>query len=66
MVNIMGEAYPLDVEGALQDPQVKLHLYGKAEARPGRKMGHMNVLGKDIEDALARAQEAKDRIRGAR
>jgi 5-(carboxyamino)imidazole ribonucleotide synthase len=66
MVNIMGEAYPLDVEGALRDPQVKLHLYGKAEARPGRKMGHMNVLGKDIEDALARAQEAKDRIRGAR
>jgi hypothetical protein len=29
-------------------------------------MGHLNVLGKDVEDALTRAQQAKDRIRGAK
>jgi 5-(carboxyamino)imidazole ribonucleotide synthase len=28
----------------LQDPAARLHLYGKAEARPGRKMGHVNRL----------------------
>jgi 5-(carboxyamino)imidazole ribonucleotide synthase len=28
----------------LRDPEAKLHLYGKAEARPGRKMGHVNRL----------------------
>lgn len=31
----------------------KLHLYGKAEAKPGRKMGHMNLLTDDVERALA-------------
>ena len=29
---------------ALDDPRAKLHLYGKAEARPGRKMGHVTRL----------------------
>jgi 5-(carboxyamino)imidazole ribonucleotide synthase len=34
-----------------------LHLYGKHEARPGRKMGHVTVLGTSLQDALARAGE---------
>ena len=34
-----------------------LHLYGKDEARPGRKMGHITVLGTSLPDALARARE---------
>lgn len=63
MVNIMGEDYPLKVDAALQDRLVKLHLYGKREARAHRKMGHMNVLGKSAEEALARAQAAKAAIR---
>ena len=29
----------------LKDPTARLHLYGKAEARPGRKMGHVNRIG---------------------
>jgi 5-(carboxyamino)imidazole ribonucleotide synthase len=32
----------------LADPSAKLHLYGKAETRPGRKMGHVNFLGKPV------------------
>lgn len=64
MVNIMGEDYPLKVEAALEDPGVHLHLYGKAEPRPGRKMGHLNVLGDTPDDALSRAREAKRRIAG--
>lgn len=65
MVNIMGEDYPLNVAGALADPHVKLHLYGKREARHKRKMGHINVLGQTVEEALERADAAKRRL-GAR
>jgi 5-(carboxyamino)imidazole ribonucleotide synthase len=31
--------------GLAADPSARLHLYGKREARPGRKMGHVNRLG---------------------
>ena len=33
------------------------HLYGKLEARPGRKMGHVTILGTSLQDALARAAQ---------
>ena len=36
-------------------PEAKLHLYGKQEARAGRKMGHYTVLGRDADSALAKA-----------
>lgn len=62
MQNIMGDHYPLDVAAALSDPLVKLHLYGKHEHRPKRKMGHLNALGQTVEEALARAETALKRI----
>ena len=37
----------------------KLHLYGKCEARPGRKMGHFTCLAFSVEDALSRALEIR-------
>jgi 5-(carboxyamino)imidazole ribonucleotide synthase len=43
MTNLLGD----DVLGwpaILAEPGARLHLYGKAEARPGRKMGHVNRL----------------------
>jgi 5-(carboxyamino)imidazole ribonucleotide synthase len=40
-------------------PQARLHLYGKAEARAGRKMGHLNVLAADVETALREARQLK-------
>jgi len=43
----------------LAEPQAKLHLYGKAEARRGRKMGHVTCLGDTLEDALAAARRVK-------
>jgi len=64
MVNIMGEDYPLRIDAALSDPRVKLHLYGKQEARVGRKMGHLNVTAPTVEEALERALRAKERICG--
>lgn len=38
----------------LAEPMAKLHLYGKREARPGRKMGHVNVLGQGATETLTR------------
>ena len=55
MVNLLGDLWQPDWRLLLQEPGVKLHLYGKKEARTGRKMGHFNVLEPDIERALATA-----------
>ena len=46
----------------LDHPNVKLHLYGKREARPGRKMGHFNVLSSNIDDALILAEDLKQQL----
>jgi len=40
----------------LAHPQVRLHLYGKDLARPGRKMGHFLFLGEDGDRALCQAE----------
>lgn len=66
MVNIMGEHYPLDLTAALQDPDVKLHLYGKREARPHRKMGHLNLSAPTVQEALERALGARERLSGGK
>jgi 5-(carboxyamino)imidazole ribonucleotide synthase len=53
MVNILGEHLDAVVRIADDLPShVKVHLYGKAEARPGRKMGHLNVVADSVEEAL--------------
>ncbi|MFD1434474.1 5-(carboxyamino)imidazole ribonucleotide synthase [Kroppenstedtia eburnea] len=54
MVNILGEDVDR-VRVRMTDfpPQVKVHWYGKRESRPGRKMGHLTVLGESTEEALA-------------
>jgi len=61
MINLLGDAWakgPLRWDRALALPGVKLHLYGKAEPRPGRKMGHLNCLAATADDALALARQA--------
>ena len=58
MVNLLGEAWQSGVpdwQRLFGNPRAKLHLYGKHEARPGRKMGHFTVLGETVEAALAEA-----------
>ena len=66
MVNLLGEVW-VDTDGdpdwarAVEMPGVSLHLYGKAEPRVGRKMGHINVVADTVEDALYIATEARDR-----
>jgi 5-(carboxyamino)imidazole ribonucleotide synthase len=56
MVNLLGDLWQPDWHVLLKEPGVKLHLYGKKEARPGRKMGHYNVLDDDLDQALATAE----------
>jgi 5-(carboxyamino)imidazole ribonucleotide synthase len=53
-----GEGLPQLIE-TLADPAVSLHLYGKREARTGRKMGHLTVLAGSADEAFARATRAK-------
>jgi 5-(carboxyamino)imidazole ribonucleotide synthase len=65
MVNILGDLWAGGEprwEEALRRPGVRLHLYGKAEPRPGRKMGHLNCLAADADTALALALETRDAL----
>ncbi|MCS3920500.1 5-(carboxyamino)imidazole ribonucleotide synthase [Fervidibacter sacchari] len=47
---------------ALELPDVKLHLYGKAEPRPGRKMGHLTATGETSDEALQKVIAARERL----
>ena len=70
MVNILGgpepevgrlyDGYP---HAMARDPRLKVHLYGK-ELRPGRKVGHVNAYGDDLDDCLERARHAAAWFRG--
>ena len=69
IVNLFGDLWPSSGEpafaDALTDARVRLHLYGKRGARPGRKMGHLSAIGVTYAEALQRARDAGHRI-GAR
>jgi 5-(carboxyamino)imidazole ribonucleotide synthase len=69
MVNILGgptdagrlyDGYP---HALARDPLLRVHLYGK-ELRPGRKVGHVNAYGDDLDDCLERARHAAAWFRG--
>ncbi len=69
MVNILGgpteagrlyDGYP---HAMARDPHLRVHLYGK-ELRPGRKVGHVNAYGDDLEECLERARHAAAWFRG--
>jgi 5-(carboxyamino)imidazole ribonucleotide synthase len=62
MVNLLGDLWQPDWSVLLHEPNVKLHLYGKKAARPGRKMGHYNVLHSDVEQALKTARAIYSRL----
>ncbi len=65
MVNLLGDLWTDSEprwEAALAMPDVKLHLYGKATPRPGRKMGHITALAATVEGARARALAARSAL----
>jgi 5-(carboxyamino)imidazole ribonucleotide synthase len=66
MVNLLGDLWSNgepDWMSAVSTADVKLHLYGKLQARPGRKMGHLTALAASTGQALRDAQRARDRLR---
>jgi 5-(carboxyamino)imidazole ribonucleotide synthase len=66
MVNILGERDgAVDVQGlekALVIPNVSVHIYGKAETRRERKMGHVTATGRTLDEAMEKASQAKNLI----
>lgn len=65
MANLLGDLWQAGEpawDRALAVPGVTLHLYGKREARPGRKMGHLNCVADTADEALARVREARDAL----
>ncbi|VAW54928.1 N5-carboxyaminoimidazole ribonucleotide synthase [hydrothermal vent metagenome] len=66
MVNMLGDLWQPDGQPYWQtifaQNNIKLHLYGKPEAREGRKMGHFNVLAEDVAAALVVANEVFDSL----
>lgn len=62
IANLLGDLWsagPPDFAAALAVPSVRLHLYGKAAARPGRKMGHLSAIGASGAEALERVLDAR-------
>jgi 5-(carboxyamino)imidazole ribonucleotide synthase len=62
MANLLGDLWSNgepNWAAALANPAVKLHLYGKAEPKPGRKMGHLTAMAET-------AREARDIVLNAR
>jgi len=65
MTNLLGDLWSSGDphwEAVFEEPQAKLHLYGKQEARPGRKMGHINCLAEDTDSALQIAETIRGRL----
>ncbi|MEV6698175.1 5-(carboxyamino)imidazole ribonucleotide synthase [Streptomyces sp. NPDC056637] len=67
MCNVLGGDYP-DMYSAYlhcmaRDPKLKIHMYGK-DVKPGRKVGHVNTYGDDLDDVLERARHAAGYLRG--
>jgi 5-(carboxyamino)imidazole ribonucleotide synthase len=74
MANLLGNLWPTHQQPATSNqqpnwtavlahhPALKLHLYGKTEARPGRKMGHITALADTGEEAALIVREARRRL----
>lgn len=71
MVNILGDAWKPTASAPgvtpnwyaiLRAPRAKLHLYGKGEARVGRKMGHFTVTAETADAALEQARDLKSQL----
>jgi 5-(carboxyamino)imidazole ribonucleotide synthase len=65
MMNLLGDLWadgPPDWSRVLRCANCKLHLYGKREARPGRKMGHFCCLHEDLDAAIRQAQDVLNEL----
>jgi len=67
MANVLGldlpDVYPAYLHCMARDPGLKIHMYGKA-VKPGRKIGHVTVVGADFDESVERARHAAAYLRG--
>lgn len=67
MINLLGihkrDAQVDEALPPLRQSDGHLHMYGKLDSRPGRKMGHYTLLGEDMESTYQKAQKLTDEIR---
>ncbi len=66
MANLLGDLWTTGEpawQSALAIPDARLHLYGKAQARPGRKMGHITAGAENGADAEQIVRDARERLR---
>ena len=67
MANVLGgdvpDMYPAFRHTMARDPGLRVHMYGK-DVRPGRKVGHVTVVGTDLEDLRERATHAAAYLTG--
>lgn len=69
MMNLLGEegyyGKPIyeGLKEALAIPGVSVHIYGKKETFPLRKMGHVTILGETLEEALSKAKKVKELLK---
>lgn len=69
IANLLGDLWDggePDFSAALGVPDVRLHLYGKASARPGRKMGHLSAVGATTDEAREKVLAARRRLTARR
>jgi 5-(carboxyamino)imidazole ribonucleotide synthase len=67
MANLLGDLWENaepNFADALENERVKLHLYGKQEARRGRKMGHLTALAETAEEAVKIVRQARETLSG--
>lgn len=68
MLNLLGDVWfdahgkpsTPDWQAVLALPGTHLHLYGKLDARPGRKMGHINITGADVDGVKTVARQVAE------
>ncbi|MDI1299938.1 5-(carboxyamino)imidazole ribonucleotide synthase [Methylotenera sp.] len=69
MVNLLGDIWPEDIDSApewqvaLNNPMLKMHLYGKQQARAGRKMGHFTVINVSRDEAIKQAMQVRSELK---
>jgi len=69
MVNILGEdnykgkAYYEGLSECLEISGANIHLYGKADTKPFRKMGHATIVDKDLDQAISKAKQIKTTLK---
>ena len=66
MANLLGDLWepgPPNWSALLADPRLRLHLYGKTEARPGRKMGHITAMADSPGEAVRIVRSAREALK---